>query len=345
MPFTQQKNQVENLFRRHGIDGEDGFYTIAYCYAKHFDIKEPPNRIVHKGQPNFERFEKDSRSQTLDAIVSEDKHGDNLPLWYQHFVGRKFREGSGKFFTPRTVAEAMASFLPLKNESTIMDPTCGGGTFLVEASKMWRGLSCQLIGNDIDASLVDLAQVVLDLGTPWIHKKAFLTSNIYEPDTWFQARYGKVDYILANPPFSLEIASVETESRLYELGYRNSDALFIDICYRLLRPKGRLVCLLPHSIIANAEFQRLRSAVEEMWNLLGVISLPEGIFYVTAGTTTRADIVILEKTLNGDQKPEKMVFASAPSAGVPLNSRMVNEVNCLRKIATDIDVRAALGVS
>jgi type I restriction-modification system DNA methylase subunit len=344
--FIQLSNQLESLFRKYGIDGEDAFYTLACYYVNHFAVSQPPKRIVENGQPNLEKLKKDSHSQPLlDAIVSNDTHGDNLPLWYQHFVGRRFREGSGKFFTPRTVAAAMASFLPLRNNAIIMDPTCGGGTFLVEASKIWRGLSCQLIGNDVDSSLVDLAQVVLDFGSPATHKKSFLVSNIYEPDIQFQAWYGKVDYILANPPFSLEIASVETESRLYALGYRNSDALFIDICNRLLGAKGRLVCLLPHSIIANAEFQKLRSAVEETWNLLGVVSLPEGVFYVAAGTTTRADIVILEKSSGRDQKPEKIVFASAPSVGVPLNSRMTDEANYLEKIATAFDVRTALGVS
>jgi tRNA G10 N-methylase Trm11 len=97
----------------------------------------------------------------LEQAVSSDPHGLNLPVWYQHFMGRRFRLETGKFFTPRAIASAMASLLPRKEDATIMDPTCGGGTFLVEASKRWEGLSCRLIGNDVDSMLVELTDIVL----------------------------------------------------------------------------------------------------------------------------------------------------------------------------------------
>jgi type I restriction-modification system DNA methylase subunit len=347
--FIQQRSLLENYFRKYGIEGEDAFYTLAYYYVEHFAaiVKKAPERIVQRGQTKLERLTKDRRLQALlEEIVGADTHGDNLPLWYQHFLGRRFREGSGKFFTPRPVAAAMAALLPRRKDAVVMDPTCGGGTFLMEASKRWGGLSCQLVGNDIEPSLIDLAQIVLDLGSPENHKKSFSISNIYEPDAQFETWYGKVHYILANPPFSLQIESIDTESKLFALGYRNSDALFLDICYSLLRPSGRLICLLPHSIIANAEFQKLRFAVEEVWNLRGVISLPEGVFYIAAGTTTRADIVILEKMKGHVPKPSKAIFAYMPSVGVPLNGRFNEdgEVNYLERMMNDSDVKASLEV-
>lgn len=343
---AREKNRVEDALRRHGIEGEEAFNLVAFLYVRQLKrrLDEPPASVVQRGRRALRRVTKDSHVVTLlTGAVERDPAGDNLPIWYQHFVGRRFREGSGKFFTPRSVARAMAALLPRTDEAVIMDPTCGGGTFLLEASRRWAALRCHLVGNDVEASLVDLAKIVLSLGASADHGKVFIRTNIFEPDSRFQQWYGRVDYILANPPFSLQIEDVDIDSPLFHLGYRNSDALFLDICLRLLRPGGRLVCLLPHSIVANSEFEKLRRAVERTWDLLGVIGMPEGVFHLTASTTTRADIVILQKRGPGPRPPSEAVFAFAPSVGVPLNSRARgNHANHLETVVTDPRVARAL---
>ena len=96
--------------------------------------------------------------------------------------------------------------------------------------------------------------------------------------------------------FSLKIENFNPESKLLKRGYKNSDALFIDLAKDLLKEGGKLVCLLPHSIISNKEFLKLRKTVEEDWLINAVMVLPEGIFQETANTTTRADILILKKS-------------------------------------------------
>lgn len=346
--LSRQEKRLEDAFRRHGIEGELAFYTLAFCYAERFRdvLMEPPERIMQRGRSLFDKIKIDMHLTTLlDSIVASDPRGENLPAWYQYFLGRRFREGSGKFFTPKPIASAMARLLPRRERAVIMDPTCGGGTFLIEASKVWGSLPSELVGNDIEPSLVDLAQIVLGLATPKHHRKHFLVSNIYEPTLHFREWYAKVDYILANPPFSLEIDTIDTDSKLFAAGYKNSDALFLDVCFNLLRSQGRLICLLPHSIIANTEFQKLRLLVEESWNLLGVIGMPEGIFHLTANTTTRADIVILEKKREGARHTLEAVFAFAPSVGIPLNSRANDtQINYLDEITNDPEVLDALGI-
>lgn len=347
--FVRRKAQVEDALRRFGIEGEDAFYVLAYHYVIRFrdSIEQEPARIVSRGESGHVRIEKEHRVLDLvDSLVLSDPKGQRLPDWYQHFVGRRFRKGSGKFFTPHPIASAMAQLLPRAHDSVIMDPTCGGGTFLVEASRVWGSLPCKLIGNDIEPSLIDLAQLVLDLATPKHHIKQFLVSDIYDPHASFRALYGTVDYILANPPFSLKIEGEQFDSELFSLGYRNSDALFLDISLKLLRRGGRLACLLPHSITANKEFERLRQAIEDSWDLLGVIGMPEGVFYLAADTTTRADIVVLEKRGRGRKRPAKRVFAFAPLVGVRLNNVMPSpQTNYLANIVQDPQVRQAFGLN
>jgi type I restriction-modification system DNA methylase subunit len=221
-----------------------------------------------------------------------------------------------------------------------MDPTCGGGTFLTEALKTWGSIPCKLVGNDVDRMLVGLTEIILAISARPHHAFDLRCANLFDCGTEFQNYWGAVDCILANPPFSLALEKVGIRSKLFELGYRNSDAIFLDVCRQLLVPGGSLVCLLPHSIIVNSEYHTLRTAVEKEWELCGVITLPEGVFYLTANTSTRADIVHL-RNRGGKAKPAgQSYFANAPSVGIPLNSR-TNDFgeNTLEMIVADARVR------
>jgi type I restriction-modification system DNA methylase subunit len=346
---TDDKQQLERALRRQGIEGEAAFHLLAACYLEAINGKlyKPSARFLRRSRRALAVMRRDAViAASLDAVIASDRRGERLADWYQHFVGRRFREGSGKFFTPRPVAEAMARLLPRVDRAVIMDPTCGGGSFLIAASKLWDNVACHLIGNEIEPSLVDLTEIALALAAPAHHQRTLIETNLYEFSPSLKRWRGKVDYILANPPFSLPLESVKADSRLLALGYHASDAVFLDVCYELLRPGGRLVCLLPHSLIVNAEFHKLRAAVEEVWMLRGVIALPEGIFHLAASTTTRADILILDKPpLQGAPPIYKTVFANAPTAGVQLNRRMKDNSNALAEMVARADVAEALGLN
>jgi len=239
----------------------------------------------------------------------------------------------------------MARLLPFISNPIIIDPTCGGGTFLVEASYIWRHDKCTLIGNDIETSLVELAMVTLGLVAPRHHIKHYSSVNIFDPTSELTKWNGRVDYILANPPFSLKIEYEQFDSKLFLSGYRNSDALFLDTAFKFLKPGGRLVCILPHSIVANKEFAKLRTIVEKTWNILGIICLPEGVFHLSAGTTTRADIVVLEKQKAHNKAPQKLIFASVPSVGIRLNSLVKSPVaNDLEKVLSNAEAKEAFTI-
>ncbi len=345
---NQQQERLADALRRHGVEGEHAFYSLAFQYHKNsFEaLQDIPENVVAKWSSSYARLAHDERLvSTLADLVGQDPKGNTLPDWYQFFVGRRFREGSGKFFTPRPVAASMARLLPRIDKPIIMDPTCGGGTFLSQASSLWNQETCTLVGNDVEPALVELTTLILALSTPKKHRKHFLNVNIFDVSNDFARWYGRVNYILANPPFSLQIENEQFDSELFLAGYRNSDALFIDTALRLLVAGGRLVCLLPHSLIANRDFASMRSIVEKRWDLLGVISLPEGVFHLTAGTTTRADIVILRKKGSSSSNGRKMFFASVPNAGVQLNGNSHRpDSNDLETLVEEKDIQKVLGL-
>ena len=324
VPQSDSAHSIDAVFRRYGLEGEDVFLALAARCVQESHVR-------HNG---FDFFQYERGLQVLD-LVTHDRQVDSLlarvcvgsnavahlPLWYQYFVGRRFREGSGKFFTPKTVARSMANLLPLKAGMTFCDPTCGGGTFLSGVAGLLQGTQCELVGNDVDRTLVGLTEVVLYLTCTGAQKRQLFCDNVYDRGPFIESYSQRVDCILANPPFSLPLESVGMRSALFNMGYHNSDAVFLDVCLELLKEGGHFVCLLPHSIVVNTDYSGLRSRVERDWDLCGIITLPEGVFYMTASTTTRADIIHLRKKAAGHTSPARVYFANAPTAGVALNSR------------------------
>lgn len=296
---VQRLKDIDKTFRQFGIEGEDTFKMISAHYLnahKPKVVTKEMKMFWNEGLELLEVLKKDRVArQTLELILKNDLYGQNLPTIYQYFLTKRFRDLSGKFFTPHDLAKIMTSMLPIKNGAVVYDPTCGGGTFLLEASRRWVDKRCTLIGNDIDKLLIVLAEIVLLLNKQPEHSLKLTHSNIYNSTNDSDSINAKVDFILANPPFSISVDSFKTRSKLFDKGYRNSDALFLDFCLKVLKPGGHLVCLLPHSIIANREFEKLRLTIEEDWEIAAVIVMPEGTFNETSNTTTRADILHLRK--------------------------------------------------
>lgn len=344
----QTLKDIELSFRQFGYEGEDVFNALASCYIDTFSIQksEKLTIIYEKGKQISNIVFKDTTlREILIYHIKIDKQGDNLSVIYQYFLAKRFRDITGKFFTPKLVASQMAEMLPLKKDAVIIDPTCGGGTFLKEVSKHWKTSPCTLIGNDIDEMLVCLTELTLKINKKENHHIELICSNLYSPNERLKKWFGKVDYILANPPFSLPIDYFSLNSKLFNLGYRNSDALFIDLAFDLLTPDGRLVCLLPHSIVSNKEYEKLRKIVEMDWHISAVIVLPEGIFQSTANTTTRADILVLDKK-GFKYNKTKTIFSNVASVGVPLKTKQKQvENNDLQEILQSKEVADILGIS
>lgn len=332
--------RLEQVFRRIGLDGDRAFYAVAAGFVEGDHLPIPT--IRERGRGPLKRVLADPEGRVvMEALVQADPQGVTMPVIYQHFVGRRFRRGSGKFFTPASIAASMASFASITEGTVVMDPSCGGGTFLVEASRQADGPhAVTLLGNDVDATLADLTRLRLSLLSS--HSFEVREESIFD-DGALAEWAGQADVILANPPFSLRITLPGFVSPLFQAGYTSSDALFLDQAWDMLRPGGRLVCLLPQSIFANSDYASLRKLVSERWSLRASIGLPEGVFHLTADTATRAGIVVLDKL--PCPAPADVVFAHCASVGVALNARgMAGDEDDLAALVADRQVREALGL-
>ncbi len=97
------------------------------------------------------------------------------------------------------------------------------------------------------------------------------------------------DVVVSNPPFGITIAS-ETRAKLgktFTLPESTpSEGLFIERCFQLLKPKGRLAIVLPESVLNAKEMAEVRLFLYRYFNLRAVVTMPRNIFIDTPTLTS-----------------------------------------------------------
>jgi type I restriction enzyme M protein len=131
--------------------------------------------------------------------------------------------------------------------------------------------------------------------------------------------YQHFDYIITNPPFGSTIKLTEQaylkyynlgikdlswidckQRSKFELGVRDSqstEVLFIEQCYRFLKPNGILAIVVPDGILTNPSGQYIRDWIEEHYRIISVVSLPQDAFKANdAGV--KSSIMFLQKLMD-----------------------------------------------
>lgn len=107
---------------------------------------------------------------------------------------------------------------------------------------------------------------------------------------------GRFDLILTNPPFSVDLDpdTKKTLKRNFLFGdKKNSENLFVERWYQLLREHGRVAAVLPESVFDIAENKYIRVFLFKYFNIKAVVSLPELTF--EPFTPTKTSILFAQK--------------------------------------------------
>lgn len=104
------------------------------------------------------------------------------------------------------------------------------------------------------------------------------------------------DIILSNPPFSIKFATEEKRkiSDSFEaMSSAQSEAIFIERWYQLLREGGTFCCILPEAILDASTYSHMRFFLIKNFHIDAVISLPYDSF--RPFTSTKTCIVLAKK--------------------------------------------------
>jgi type I restriction enzyme M protein len=280
----------------------------------------------------------------IDEFVYD--HSERLGDAFEYLLSILGSQGdAGQFRTPRHIIDFMVEIVAPTKNATVLDPACGTAGFLISAWKHIlrtntdklghsfltpddRGrLAKNFCGYDISPDMVRLSLVNL-----YLH--GFNAPQIYEYDTLTsEERWNDhFDVILANPPFMSPKGGIKPHKR-FSVPCNRSEVLFVDYMLEHLTAHGRAGIIVPEGIIFQngTAYQRLRSVLVKD-ALIGVISLPSGVFQPYSGVKT--SILVLDKRI-AKSRPQ-ILFSSVQAIGVSLGiKRTVTEHNDLPHVIRD----------
>ena len=106
----------------------------------------------------------------------------------------------------------------------------------------------------------------------------------------------KFDVIITNPPFSVDFDN-DTKRFMRQTfifaDKKNSENLFIERYYQLLKPNGRLCAVLPESVFDTGENKYIRLFIYKYFKVKAIISLPQLTF--EPFTTTKTSLLFAQK--------------------------------------------------
>jgi SAM-dependent methyltransferase len=117
------------------------------------------------------------------------------------------------------------------------------------------------------------------------------------------------DVVVSNPPFSITLdpATLAHLADTFELaGNSNSENLFLERWYQLLKPGGRLGVVLPESFFATKENLSARLFLFARFNVKAVVSLPRHAF--EPWTPTRTSLLFAQKKTLEEERVWKRGF-------------------------------------
>jgi len=118
-----------------------------------------------------------------------------------------------------------------------------------------------------------------------------------EESTYFNKEVNcQFDVVISNPPFSVDL---DNETKLnvkkeFVFGYKkNSENLFIERWYQLLKPNGRLGVVLPESVFDTTENKYIRLFIYKYFKVKAIVSLPQLAF--EHYTSTKTSLLFAQK--------------------------------------------------
>lgn len=221
---------------------------------------------------------------------------DFLGLFYEAFLRYGYDNNAlGIVFTPRHITNLCAELVGVSMSDRVIDIACGTGGFLVAAfdrmlesargPKAIEKVKQSLCGSDTNPTIWALATLNMffrgDGKTHIENQSAFDAKDREGNEQAFTRAF-------LNPPFSQE-------------GEPERD--FIDVSMDSLEPGGILAVVVKAGIFADDDNKEWRERFTRNHQVLGVISLPEDLFYPTAAPTS---ILIAEAHI--PQRPDETVF-------------------------------------
>ena len=230
-------------------------------------------------------------------FLGEDLMGDI----FLDFMSSIYKQSRGMFFTHPNICKFVCQSVGVKNVNSpkIIDPSCGSGAFLVEAYK--ENASTTIVGMDNNALATKICKINMAIhgkpaniytenallpleNLPFLNKHKVQKNN----GSTFQIvreDYG-FDFILSNPPFSVEITKSEYNDVYRMIDFvpskgnstMASECLFVERWFQLLKPDGKIGVVFPIALFDSPDYLKARMLFLCYFQIIAIVGLPEYVF-------------------------------------------------------------------
>lgn len=290
-------------------------------------IKDPDNKAVGKFGQYAKKyvFGFDDKERLLTSVVdklsdpeldftSTDLMGDV----YEYMCGSGI---SGQYRTPRHIIDMAVEMMKPKLGEKIIDPAMGTAGFIIESAKYIKEHqkdellnvenkkmfdNSMFYGCDNDSNMARIGYMNSILHG--IKNPNFTMDSLLENEN-AKDYIGTFDLVLANPPFSGSFVESAINGKILSITKTSkTELLFVALMDMLLKLGGRCMTIVPDGVLTNGSnaYISLRSELVEKQRLIGVISMPQGIFSAPSkkgsaskGAGVKTSFLIFEKTNKG----------------------------------------------
>lgn len=206
---------------------------------------------------------------------------------YTHALPAEHRAAYGIYYTPPLLVAHLMNRAERAGHrwtrGTTLDPSCGGGAFLVEAANrisralagadpaiILTALASRLRGWDVDPFATWLANLSVETSIlPLIAqtgRRLGAIAEVRDALGEFADETGRYDLVVGNPPFGKikDTPSIRARFKRGLYGHPNLYGLFTDLAVHLAQPAGGIIAYLtPASYLAGRYFKALRRMLRE----------------------------------------------------------------------------------
>lgn len=271
-------------------------------------------------------------TKIVDGINNIDMEGkDTKGDLYEYLLSKVSTAGTnGQFRTPRHIIDMMVKLMKPTPEDIIVDPAAGTAGFLVSAQQYLRDNHADLFlikglkehfNNDMFYGF-DMDRTMLRIGAMNMMLHGVDNPNIEYKDSLSEVNTDKDKFtlVLANPPFkgSLDYEAVSADI-LKLTKTKKTELLFLALFLRTLKKGGRGASIVPDGVLfgSTGGHKSIRQEIIDNHKLVGIISMPSGVFKPYAGVSTA--IMIFTKT--GAGGTDKVWFYDMKADGYTLDDK------------------------
>ena len=191
--------------------------------------------------------------QKLTEMTLPDNEQDFLGIAYQSILSEGAKNIKGSYYTPEWLIRECLN--KIDENSTFLDPCCGSGSFLIEASKIIKNPQ-NIYGYDTDKNACFISKINLIIR----YKDIEFNPNIFNEDFILTEKTSTYDVIATNPPWGAQ--GGEKYRKIYpQISSGESFSYFIYKCAKSINKDGSMCFVLPESILNVKCHQDIRKYI------------------------------------------------------------------------------------